>query len=482
MNNNPLHSPTARGEQFCIGDYLPYLTPSEKEKGKYICPICEGHNLSISANKTKYNCWDCQETKKIAYKLRELNGEFNGDKKPLPVTGQKLDSQYSNNSSKSSQVSREKLTTSMDVLAFLREKYDEGRLQYNLRTKEIEIDDYPISLDCVRATIGDKYNCDIGGDLLRECFLYLAQNHQYDPVKRYLEKCRKCADPHDLDWVSEAFFGTTESLHTIYIRKWLIACVARVYDPGCKFDEALILQGQQGFAKTSFFEIMGGDWFTSSMTGKLDKDDLLVLSRNWICEWGELEGFTAKVYHGTIKHFLSKREDSFRIPYGRDVQRVPRRTVIVGTVNPETFLVDQTGNRRFWVVPVKREINTEELEKYRDSIWAAAVMRYFSGESWHLPRDLWQDQAEDNRNYEQCDPWRELLALYLETQEGLDVTAPELFRKLEEKGCKIGRTRGDQMRLAEVLKSLGWNQKRIWRGNKQIRVWEYQPVTTCANL
>lgn len=464
-----------KAESFVISNYLPLLDQSS-ERGKYICPVCDGHKLSIHKSGLKYSCYDGCTGTKIAYKLRELNGEFNkraNFKDSIQVY--KVDNPSKVDKSNKASSCNDKLTTIPDILAFLQDSY-ESRIAYNVRSKMVEIDDYPISFDCVAAMFGDKHKTDISGVKLRECLLYLGLKHQYDPVKIYLDRASKYTEPFKLEGLASILFNCEGELYEAYFRKWLIGCVARVYEPGCKLDEALILQHKvQGSNKSTFFQTLchHPDYFTDSMTSKLDKDDLMLLGGKWIIEWSELDNFTAKAYHGHIKAFLSRQCDSYRPPYGKDVQSIPRRSVIVGSTNENDFLNDPTGNRRFWIIPVRHYIPIEAVDELRDSIWSAAVSAYRGGESWKLPKELWGAQAEDCKQYEQIDPWTDYLSDYLETQEGLHVTTKELLIKLEAQGVKVSFTRADNMRLADILKSLDWEQtrKRLEMGKNPVRVW-----------
>lgn len=400
MNNN---SKNNKGqEDFVIGDYRHLL--GDCKNGNYKCPACGVYKLTINKDNKRFNCWGCEDRKKITYNLVSLYKSYvlenyNPDSpdspdssnfKPVPIVSPpdtKIDKDF--------KPDEERFFTSVEkILPLMYSIFDDGRIAYNVRTLEVELDDCPLNMDTIRPYMFENYGFETYSSTFSECFLHLALKNQYDPVRRYLEKCRKDCENYDLNLLSSNIFGTDSNLHTTYLRKWLIACVARVYEPGCKFDQALILQGEQGVGKTLFFQIMGDSYFTSSMTGKLDKDDLLVMNKNWICEWGELESFTAKQYDGTIKHFLSKTDDTFRCPYGRSTKTYPRKSVIVGTVNPEQFLTDLTGNRRFWIIPVLKEIDTTWLTKNRDNIWASAVTAYFLGESYQLPREFWESQSK----------------------------------------------------------------------------------------
>jgi predicted P-loop ATPase len=274
-----------------------------------------------------------------------------------------------------------------------------------------------------------------------------------------------------LKGLAHELFGVNDPLYDAYFHCWLIGAVARVMNPGCKFDEALILQGAQGYYKSTFFKVMANGFFSDSMKDPERRDDLLVMSQSWILEWSELERMTAKTYHAVVKDFLSKSEDTFRVPYGKDVQRVPRRSVIVGTTNQSEFLTDPTGNRRFWIIPVAKPIPIDFVKDMRDMIWAAAFTAYFQGESWQLPVDLRQSQAEENQLYEISDVWEQVIKPWLETQEGLEITVYDLLKMLEDKGLPVNYSKPEQMRCADILKRSGWKKVRRTRGTQRLMFW-----------
>lgn len=470
MDILPLNPHDHNRDSFVISNYLELLTPSKKEKDKYICPICEGHNLSIHKDGKRYKCYDGCESKEIAYKLRKINGEFN---KPRDFYIKDLLQVYKSSSrdnSDNNSSGNKKIKGVVSALSFFREIWGND-LAYNIRSKEVELKNKPISLDCIRAIIADKFDLDISYEDARETIMFLSQQNEYDPVKRYLENCYQNAEVFDITNLASSLFGTEDPLYNIYLRCWLIGCVARVLEPGCKFDEALILQGKQGYYKSTFFKVLANGFFSDSMQDPSKRDDLLVMGRHWILEWDELEKMTAKTYHSTIKAFLSKSEDTFRIPYGRDVQRVPRRSVIVGTTNQEEFLTDPTGNRRFWIIPVAKKIPIEVVKEAKDDIWASAFCEYLKGESWQLPEEFLSRQADDNQQYEIGDPWELALEDYLESQESFGVTGHELLRWLEDKGYPVSYSKTEQMRLGDVLKRKGWGKKRVMRGEQRICLW-----------
>jgi predicted P-loop ATPase len=100
---------------------------------------------------------------------------------------------------------------------------------------------------------------------------------------------------------------------------------------------------------------------TTALGAVSDKDERLKMHRAWFVEWSELETVFSRRDVSATKAFLSSSVDALRPPYHRDTQDFPRASIIVGSTNEDEFLSDKTGNRRFWVIPVKKKIDVEQL-------------------------------------------------------------------------------------------------------------------------
>jgi predicted P-loop ATPase len=196
----------------------------------------------------------------------------------------------------------------------------------------------------------------------------------------------------------------------------------------------------------------------------------LKLHRAWIIEWAELEAVFRRKDIAAVKAFMTTRIDLLRPPYGRSIEAFKRASVIVGTTNQQTFLNDATGSRRFWVVPVSRPIERERLEKERDLIWAAAVHLYRKGEPWWLAEEEEALIKEERQIFELQDPWHDLIADYVEFLD--EVSGAEILQTV----LKLPVDRHDRsssMRVANVLRRLGWSQHKnpVSRRGKRERVW-----------
>ncbi len=345
-----------------------------------------------------------------------------------------------------------------------------GRLKYNELSGAIELDNEIIQIDLIYLTLAREDGLSVTKTLASDTMIEVARNHSYHPVKRYLEAVEKNTKPISISNLSSRYFGTKSPIYNKFIEKTLIAAVARAFKPGCKHDTTLVLQGKQGVGKSTFFETLGGDWFDSSMQGCQSKDDLLILHSAWIEEWGEIERVFGKRQSGEIKAFLSRGTDQFRRPYDRASQAYQRSSIIVGSVNESDFLVDSTGNRRYWVIPIQCDkIDLKLLKKERDQIWAKAVELYRSGSAWWLSAEEDQLNQRNNIKFEIQDEWQPRILEFLRNQR--ETTVSELLIDcLDFLPREVDRK--NQCRVANILKKLGGKklgQKR-YKGKNSV-VW-----------
>lgn len=209
----------------------------------------------------------------------------------------------------------------------------------------------------------------------------------YHPIKEYFATL-KWDGTERIDTLLIDYLGAEDSdFVRSVIRKTLCAAVARVYEPGIKFDSILVLNGPQGVGKSTFFALLGREWYSDSLSisDMKDKTAAEKLQGYWILELGELAGMK-KVDVETVKSFISRTDDKFRQSYGVNVESHPRTNIIVGSTNSESgFLRDITGNRRFWPVRVtgKGKYHAWEL-KGVDQVWAEAIVKYRDGEELFL--------------------------------------------------------------------------------------------------
>jgi len=224
--------------------------------------------------------------------------------------------------------------------------------------------------------------------------------------------------------------------------------------------------GDQGARKSSFWSALGGAFFSDALGDISSKDDLMVLHRSWIMEWAELDCIVGRKHAGQIKSFLSQSTDLFRVPYGKAAETFPRRGIIVGSTNRTSgFLQDDTGNRRFHVIPTTRTeadpIDTPTLMAERDAIWSGAVAAYRAGETNYLPAELAQKVHAENEGHTLANPWQAPVEAWLAAPKNASraITSEVLLTEAIQRPIER-QTRGDQMQVGMILRQVGYQKRR----------------------
>lgn len=256
-----------------------------------------------------------------------------------------------------------------------------------------------------------------GKERILDGFTICMNTHRKNKLKDYF-KSLKWDGTARVDRLLIDYFGAEDNAFSREsIRKCLMAAVARVLYPGCKFDNMLILSGRQGIGKSTFFSLLGKEWYSDSLSTFEGKDAAELLQGFWIVEAGELTGLNRSEMND-VKQFLSKREDIYREPYGRRTSSYPRRCIIVGTTNDKEFLKDVTGNRRFWPIdlevqkPVKNIF--KELPSEVDQIWAECLFYVNQGENLLLSAEALKLAEESQGRHREVNPKEGLILEFLD--------------------------------------------------------------------
>ena len=259
---------------------------------------------------------------------------------------------------------------------------------------------------------------------------------EYNPVKEWVD-----AKPWDgvsrLDEFMSTITSTNEELKVMLMRKWLTGCIAAAYEhEGVELEGILVFQGAQGLGKTLWFKNLAPrstDWLLEGATlNPSDKDSVKQSVSHWIVELGEIESTFKKSDIDQLKAFVTKKTDELRLPYDRAFTTYQRRTAFYASVNGREFLVDTTGNRRFWVVPVKAIDYNHGMNMQQ--VWAEVKETLYdtNNRSWFLSSEERASLQESNEFYRTQSSVEDLLLQHVDfsSDEKEPVQMTQLLRDL----------------------------------------------------
>lgn len=277
-----------------------------------------------------------------------------------------------------------------------------------------------------------------------------------------------------------------------YVRRvselFMMAVAKRALSPdGFKFDYLIILEGAQGIGKSTMLETLSpkAEWYTS-VGSDVSKLAEVVSQRlgKMVAEMPELQSIKRSDYN-EVKKFLSNPIDRTRLSYEKRAADYPRRCGYIGTTNDSSYLMDSTGNRRFWPVALHaKRIDRDGLHLVRDQLWAEACAKAIA--------------TDDVKDYTLDDELESYAAAEAEERHEIredvwyDILPPKAFEMFEEKGHvlmgpllnQIGietmdQDLGRQRRAGRVLKASGYVRERKMIDGKQCRCWV--PVELAVN-
>lgn len=306
----------------------------------------------------------------------------------------------------------------------------------------------------------ESLGINISKDTVWDYILKIAHDNPRNPPKEYFESLVWDRVSRLDSWL-DVYLGAREQPKEYLAlagSRWMMGAVSRVYQPGCKFDHVLILEGKQDIKKSTAFETLAtfnDKVYFLEFSGDVNKTDSLTeMQGNLIVEMTELASL-GRVDFNSMKAFLTRKIDKYRPPYGRTHVERPRYFVFGATTNNDNadgYLLDPTGGKRYLPVECSK-IDIDALRADREQLWAEAVTRWKSGE-----RTWFEDSEKDsilleqsNRQYK--DSWIQPVESYLigknETtvyevcRTGMNLTSDQINSKNEK-------------RVARCLKDLGW--------------------------
>ncbi len=314
-----------------------------------------------------------------------------------------------------------------------------------------------------------------------DAYVTEAARNAYHPIKDYLNSISWDGADHIgalskkllSDDPSVAYEdGSAQPLVAVYLRRWLVGAVAKIFDQ--HQNVMLVLAGPQGIGKSAWVRWLCRSipaYFIEAPINVNDKDSDVRLMSRFIWEVSELDATTRKADVSALKGFITRETVTVRKSYGRHDTVKPALASMIGTVNEGSgFLSDETGNRRFMVASIQF-IDWSYQTIDVDQVWAQAVALYRKGEAWRLSQNEAAIQAEQNKNYEVESALEGWILRYFDFGETVSpyakLTASEIIDHLRANDVRLsGNPRADAMEISRVLTRLGVEKVRTstWRG------------------
>lgn len=319
-------------------------------------------------------------------------------------------------------------------------------------------------LTFARVWLSENFQIDPSEDEIFRHILKYSSSYSFHPVKEYLKGLKWDGISRLENWLI-TYMGAHKAPKS-YLRavgsKALVAAVARIMRPGYKFDEMLVLEGDQGTGKSTILSVLGGEWYGSPIIEPSNKDTISNMHNLWIIEIGEMVP-AHKSDQEALKAFLSMTKDRARLAYERKAETYERQCVFIGTTNKDDYLQDETGNRRYWPVQTGN-VDIEAMRRDRDQLWAEAVQFYKDKLPTHLETpELRKIAAEQTRKRYLDDPWTDDIRKFAVTKPD-GFTVKEVWQHLQGFDgieLSVGRfTQADQKRIAKTLKACGFMKER----------------------
>jgi predicted P-loop ATPase len=296
----------------------------------------------------------------------------------------------------------------------------------------------------------------VGRDAMHQACTIRAREQSYHPVRDYLDGLRWDKTPRLATWLT-TYLGVKKNEYSCRIgAMFLVSMVARIYQPGCRVDHVLTLEGPQGLLKSTTCRVLGGAYYSDNLpdlTG--GKDVSQHLRGKWLIEIPEMHPMD-RATAAQLKSFISRTHERYRPSYGRLEVVEPRQCVFIATTNADAYLRDPTGGRRYWPATAT-EILIEALEKDRDMLLAEAVVEYRKGTHWWPDREFEIKYAmpEQAQRYE-SDEWQEPIERFLQGKNHTTVLQVARgcldIERIEQLGT------GLQNRIRSVLTLLNWTR------------------------
>jgi len=327
---------------------------------------------------------------------------------------------------------------------------------------------------------------------MTDAMLIYWNSHKVNPLTDLLESLVWDGKPRVENFLHEVMKADDNEYTRECSRLIFAGGIHRAYRPGCKFDDMIVLIGTQAAGKSTIVRWLNmDDQFFREIKTISGKEGIEAIRGVWIGEVGELMAMTRVKEAEAVKAYITSQEDSYRPPYQKNVQTIPRRCVFIGTTNNPQFLTDKTGNRRFYPVKVwsfayKLYNNEKAVREYIRQCWAEAVQLYKEDKLQPFAKAEVLEQIRAAQEAAMEDDWRiGAIEQYLndsKPQQGATVSVIELWHRALGEPEESKPTRKDSIEITQIISNIpGWIQcpnpiATAWGRQKAFRKDDYASI------
>ena len=248
----------------------------------------------------------------------------------------------------------------------------------------------------------------------------LADSNQFNPVTEWIESVGWDGTPRldaFYDTVQEDTEKCSAKMKRIVMMRWAVSAIAAAFSPnGIMARGVLVFQGVQYSGKTRWIDALAPKGMELIKTGRAlnvhDKDSVKQIVSSWISELGELDATFKKSDIAALKSFITSDTDELRRPYAAAESQYARRTVFAASVNESKFLQDDTGNSRFWVIPIISINHAHQLDMQQ--VWAEFYRLWKGGEKHYLTNSEMAMLNGHNESFTAPEPIFEMVSSHLD--------------------------------------------------------------------
>ena len=328
---------------------------------------------------------------------------------------------------------------------------------------------------------------------LSDALMIYFKDHRVNPLLNILETLEWDGKPRVEQFLHDVM-KTDDTAYTRECSRLIFAGgIHRAYDPGCKFDDMIVLIGDQSAGKSTIVRWLNmDDSFFREIKTISGKEGIEAIRGVWIGEVAELMAMTRVKEAEAVKAYITSQEDSYRPPYGKHVQTIPRRCMFIGTTNNPQFLTDKTGNRRFYPVKVQSSAyrlydHETEIKEYIRQAWAEAVHLFKEDKLQPFAKQEVLDQIREAQEAAMEDDWRiGAIEQYLEEQKpktGDTVSVIELWHYALNEPDESKPTRKDSIEITQIITNVPgwvqcqnpvrtkWGRQKVFRKDNYFAIW-----------